>query len=1851
MRNLNFFRRSERKSVGTTLALTVGSPSAHRRHSALKHLAFMLLFLLGSLNVWGEDPVTIYAENFGDNGGSNTTVASATCYSASTTMFTTGHQTSVASNYSSDGKVGKNSVSPSDNSGASGNSAVWYQAGTGTNTKTLFQVSNINIANYSSLALKFNLYRTNGASSSNYVTVTYKIDNGTAQTLTYTAPSSNATWTWCSGNLMGTGNSLSITFTMHTTGGFTHRIDDIALTGTASSGSTPSVSLDPDDALNFATVGVGDPAPAAQSFTITGSNMTAALSIADLTNFDYSVTSGSLSPSEGSISATVAVTPKSGFTADAGDKSETLTISGDDLEDDIELALNAEVKAKHDIIFDTDLKSIANVSVTEGETYNITETIEAALIASCTYTKFEGWTTATSIADASVKPSLVSSVTMSTSDVTLKPVFSKTIASGGISGSTIIDYEKLSLGSYADGTNKDDYSWSYTQLMKGTNNTIQGNSSKSSILWNTIEFPAAISKIELVVGNAAGAANTAALSFGSEAKPTSNDIALGNGTSYALNETGTLTIEDGIPANSTYVSLSWTSGASYFTSLKVYYGSDGTTTYSLDPGCAAADQCYAPTFSPAAGTFDVAQNVELACATDGATIRYTIDGSTPSKTVGTVYSSAFAVLANTTIKAIAYKEGLTESSISEGVFNIRYAQPTFSPTGGEYNEAKNVTISAAEADAIYYTTNGEDPTVDPANLYDGSAIAINTTGTHIIKAIAVKAGYANSNVASATYVMDLPYANIAAFIAGAPTTAKSLTLNNAIITGVDGTTLYVQDETAGIMIYGLASLPDNAAPNHSISGTIVGKYSSYKNQHELVKPDNTTPIDISNVTISADEVARPAISEYTSLSAAYEAKPMMLVKLKGVNYASFDSYYNAMFSENKIYNTFNVFSSSTVWPETTVDCDITGIVINYNGTLELLPVFASDIVADADAADPTVNPAGGADAENAVTAAAVEITAAADTKVDGLASKTVDISSITPTEVTVTVTRDFYRSVNYSCGWYKAAAAKYDINGQGATTEGEVVAKVAGVEAATAAEGDDVHVFITPNAHFHLATIKVNGDDPTEVTAGAEYSFEMPDEAVTIAVTWTEDAKYALTFTAGEGSGDAPAISGNEYYAGEVIQLPANTFTYDAQHKFTKWLIGGTEYAAGANYTMPAAPAEAVAQWKEIPNFASGDWILVKDADELSEGSCYVIIASLADDVAMKSFNTTGSDSNCKGKSGADKDGDLLTYDSDYGVFEIVTGNKANTIAFFDVANENYLYAASSGSNHMKAEATLSDNSSWMVSVTGLGAATPTAQGTNTRNEMRYNPNSGSPIFSCYASTATTGSAVAFYKYHVPSLKLSYDKNTTDDVTNLPGMQVADGENKVTVSSEVPLRENYIFNGWKDSESNDHAAGDVITLSANMTLYAQWRTPNTYSISYDANGGTLIDGKSEIDPNPTSVTEGNAYTIEENVYKVDGKLFIGWKANGVTYNAGQVIYPTEDMAFVAQWGDPTVTDFMLVTDVKQLEDGDKVYIVAAGYNVAMGTQHGTDYRNYVEIAKQNNHIVALSVEPIEFTVGKVGDNFTFNDGTGYLYASSSSSNYLNTKADLDDNGKWAITIDANGVASIIAQGTNTRNDLKWNNGTPRFSCYTSGQKAVSIYKRPDYSRDVTEGRFGTICLPKAGKMDGAELFEIAYYGETSEKIFFDNIPSGEMEAGIPYIFLPNAGIEKLGVYYSDNTAAGASSAGSRNGLIGSYDKAVIPAGEGNYILLNNQYCEVVTTAEPVYVGANRAYINLSAISPTEPALAPGRRRISMGVQSQNAATGMDELNASETPVKMLINGQLFILRGEKMYNANGQLVK
>ena len=63
-----------------------------------------------------------------------------------------------------------------------------------------------------------------------------------------------------------------------------------------------------------------------------------------------------------------------------------------------------------------------------------------------------------------------------------------------------------------------------------------------------------------------------------------------------------------------------------------------------------------PTFSPAAGKYADAQTVTISCETAGATIYYTLDGTTPT-TSSSVYSSALTISETTTVKAIAMKDG------------------------------------------------------------------------------------------------------------------------------------------------------------------------------------------------------------------------------------------------------------------------------------------------------------------------------------------------------------------------------------------------------------------------------------------------------------------------------------------------------------------------------------------------------------------------------------------------------------------------------------------------------------------------------------------------------------------------------------------------------------------------------------------------------------------------------------------------------------------------------------------------------------------------------------------------------------------------------------------------------------------------------------------------------------------------------------------------------------------------------------------------------------------------------------------------------------------------------------------
>lgn len=216
---------------------------------------------------------------------------------------------------------------------------------------------------------------------------------------------------------------------------------------------------------------------------------------------------------------------------------------------------------------------------------------------------------------------------------------------------------------------------------------------------------------------------------------------------------------------------------------------------------------------------------------------------------------------------------------------------------------------------------------------------------------------------------------------------------------------------------------------------------------------------------------------------------------------------------------------------------------------------------------------------------------------------------------------------------------------------------------------------------------------------------------------------------------------------------------------------------------------------------------------------------------------------------------------------------------------------------------------------------------------------------------------------------------------------------------------------------------------------------------------------------------------------------------------------------------------------------------------------------------------------------------------------------------------------------------------------------------LSAYELTDnvldgYSRELQPGVLSTTCLPNSGVIAGASVFEIAYMdyeadGVTPYKIYFDEVVNGEMEAGVPYIVLANEGSTLMNVFYTDNANE---SAKSKNGLVG-YMGEKTSLAANDYFIYNNMFYYVSAAdaaSGRIKISNNRAYLNLAEIPGYSTSVpAPGRRRMAMGNgDAPKVPTAVDTMQADKVRcTKVLIDGRFFILRGEKMYDATGRLVK
>ena len=150
-----------------------------------------------------------------------------------------------------------------------------------------------------------------------------------------------------------------------------------------------------------------------------------------------------------------------------------------------------------------------------------------------------------------------------------------------------------------------------------------------------------------------------------------------------------------------------------------------------------------------------------------------------------------------------------------------------------------------------------------------------------------------------------------------------------------------------------------------------------------------------------------------------------------------------------------------------------------------------------------------------------------------------------------------------------------------------------------------------------------------------------------------------------------------------------------------------------------------------------------------------------------------------------------------------------------------------------------------------------------------------------------------------------------------------------------------------------------------------------------------------------------------------------------------------------------------VTDVSNLNEGDEVTFVNEKYQAALGSKKKNNFSK-VNVTISNNSFENVS-NLTALKLVKQGENWLFMLDNMYLYAASSSDNYLKTTDEkTNDNTRATITI-SNGDASIKFQGTFLKNIIRYNNGSSIFSCYgvTNNQQPIQLYKKASTGTPTT----------------------------------------------------------------------------------------------------------------------------------------------------------------------------------------------
>lgn len=407
-------------------------------------------------------------------------------------------------------------------------------------------------------------------------------------------------------------------------------------------------------------------------------------------------------------------------------------------------------------------------------------------------------------------------------------------------------------------------------------------------------------------------------------------------------------------------------------------------------------------------------------------------------------------------------------------------------------------------------------------------------------------------------------------------------------------------------------------------------------------------------------------------------------------------------------------------------------------------------------------------------------------------------------------------------------------------------------------------------------------------------------------------------------------------------------------------------------------------------------------------------------------------------------------------LLEVVAGSEANTFALKH--GSDYLQWASG--NSLNTKTNIDANSSWTITFSG-GDATIKNAADNSRS-LQWN--GSTPRFACYTSAQK---AVQLYKKAGGGE--SYSNYTTACTPPCEGVLTGITLNTTNVKKAFTEGETFNYDGLVVTANYDGCDSKIVVPTSvstpdmntigkqTITVTFEGKTA-TYEITITAlptytirfyNNGTLV-GTAQ------NVKQGQQPNVPATPSACEGYTFGGW------LNAALTDDITEKPSYVTNFTATKNQDYYAAYSyVEEGEGGgeptiEKATSIAVGDEVILVYEKGkmelSGFTTSGTLYGQGTSYTTLPSGSYSFKVvaGSATGSFAFErDGIYWNY--SGGSNSFSTADEISAYSSWTVSI-SGGDATIQNVNSSTRT-IRWNNSSPRFACYTSGQESVQLYKK------------------------------------------------------------------------------------------------------------------------------------------------------------------------------------------------------